>query len=198
MNPTTWEWKDTEQKPLHVQKTMGEPNRSMRVSREQPQAQMCAGGKGKRNGVTSSSSPQDGTRAGSGLGNIRIPDLSCSLRVIQWIKTGPDTLFWGCRIEKNSIIRANRGGVLPGQVCELLSSLFPEASASRHFAARSKSALLDHQAAQPTAKAKPPASLHNMPGTQTPKQKERQLLSEPCCAGAEHASCILADFRQLY
>lgn len=67
----------------------------------------------------------------------------------QYSETGLDTLLWGCRIEKNKIIKA-KGGVLPGQVLELLlGSLFPtasppaqEVSADRSSAARRESSAL--------------------------------------------------------
>lgn len=70
--------------------------------------------------------------------------------MIQCSETGLDTLLWGCRIEKNKIIKA-KGGVLPGQVLKLLGSFFPtasppaqEVSADRSSAARGESSALNH------------------------------------------------------
>lgn len=98
--------------------------------------------------------------------------------MIQCIKTGLDTLLRGCRIEKNKIVKANGGGVLPGQVLKLLSSLFPtvspsarEVSAKRRSAAVSKSSALNHlRCSVETGMPRHPAPLCSIPKTclQTP------------------------------
>lgn len=93
------------------------------------------------------------------------------------MKTGPDTLLWGCRIEKNNIITANRGGALPGQVLELLVSLFPaasppaqEVSAGRRPAATSKAPV--PQPSGCPGHAKHPAPPH-VPETRPPAPKQK-------------------------
>lgn len=130
----------------------------------------------KRNGVTLSRAVH-GMGQRQDWGNIWIQDLSCSLGVIQSMKTGPDTLLWGCRIEKNNIITANRGGALPGQVLELLGSLFPAASppAREVSAGRRPAATSKPPVPQPSGcpgHAKHPAPPH-VPETRPPAPKQK-------------------------